>query len=124
MDVLIVEENAELGTLWQKHLERQGATVTLALSADAGMEHLRTEPTDMILADLDLPGSGAMAVADYAAYRRPDSKVVFVTASSFFADGSVFSNSPNACAFLPVRTPPEDLAAIVTHHGERAKRAG
>ena len=61
-----------------------------------------------------------MAVADYAAYRHPDARLIFVTATSFFSDGSIFAMSPNVCAFLPARTPPEDLAAVVEFHGNRA----
>ena len=91
-------------------------------TAEAGFDRLREGHVDMIVADLDLPGSGAMAVADYAAYRHPAAKVVFVTASSFVSDGLVFSMSPNACAFLPSKTPPEDLATIVSHHGDRVAK--
>ncbi|EAQ13089.1 response regulator [Rhodobacterales bacterium HTCC2654] len=96
--------------------------MTLTQTAEAGFDRLREGHVDMIVADLDLPGSGAMAVADYAAYRHPAAKVVFVTASSFFSDGLVFSMSPNACAFLPSKTPPEDLATIVSHHGDRVAK--
>ncbi|WP_292019043.1 response regulator [Maritimibacter sp. UBA3975] len=122
VDVLIVETDADLGRLWQRHLERQGARATLVRTTETAFDRLRDGHVDMIVADLDLPGSGAMAVADYAAYRHPAAKVVFVTASSFFSDGSVFSMSPNACAFLPSRTPPEDLVAVVTHHGDRVAK--
>ncbi|WP_328591404.1 MULTISPECIES: response regulator [Maritimibacter] len=122
LDVLIVETDPDLGRLWQRHLEREGARVTLTQTAEAGFDRLREGHVDMIVADLDLPGSGAMAVADYAAYRHPAAKVVFVTASSFFSDGLVFSMSPNACAFLPSKTPPEDLATIVSHHGDRVAK--
>jgi len=58
-----------------------------------------------------------MAVADYASYRQPEIKVIFVTSDSFFSDGSIFSYMANACAMVPTRTPPEDLAALVEHHG-------
>lgn len=122
VNVLIVEENPDLGGVWQRHLERQGATVTLCLNDSDGINHLRDNAVDMIVADLDLAGGGASAVADYAAYRQPDARVVFVTSSSFFSAGAVFANSPNACAFLPAQTEPDDLAAIVHHHGMRAGR--
>ncbi|WP_418887913.1 response regulator [Maritimibacter dapengensis] len=123
LDVLIVEASPELGALWARHLERAGANVRLACDDRAAIAALETSPVDMIVADLDLPGTGAMAVADYAAYRHPDALVVFVTASSFFSDGSVFADSANACAVLPKRTAPEDIAAIVTYHGARTAKS-
>jgi DNA-binding response OmpR family regulator len=123
MDVLIVENTPELGALWAKTLARQGIDAVVVTDEDAAIAHLHAQQPDVIVADLDLPGAGAMAVADYAAYRHPTTPVVFVTASSFFSDGSIFSHSPNACAFLPARTPPEDLAAVVEFHGRR-KAAG
>lgn len=123
---MIVIENPDLGALWARHLERQGAVVTVVADEDAAMTALRdtdgTDDVDVIVADLDLTGSGAIGVADYAAYRQPGAQVVFVTASSFFSDGSIFSISPNACALLSSRTLPDDLAHVVAHHAERARK--
>lgn len=86
------------------------------------MQVLRDRMVDVIVADLDLPGSGAMAVADYAAFRQPEARVVFVTASSFFSDGAVFAAAANACACLPTGTAPGDLAQIVAHHATRPRK--
>ena len=119
MKVLIVEESAQLGALWAAHFARLGLEVFCAGSEEDALTHLYAAQPDVIVVDLDLPGSGSMGVADYAAYRYPDARVVFVTSSSFFSDGSIFSMSPNAAAFLPARTPPEDLAAVVEFHGRR-----
>ncbi len=83
------------------------------------LAQLRRDSADVIIVNLDQPNEGAMTVADYAAYRHPSARVVFLTARSFFSDGSIFDMSPNACAFLPSATKPEDLATIVTHHAER-----
>jgi DNA-binding NtrC family response regulator len=124
MRVLIVEANADLGSLWARHIERQGNEPVLVAGADAAFEAMRLRAPEVIVADLDLAEGGALAVADYAAYRHPDARVIFVTASSFFSDGSVFQHSPNACAFLPLGTSPEDLAAVVAFHGARRASAG
>ncbi|HHC29665.1 MAG TPA: response regulator [Rhodobacterales bacterium] len=124
MKVLIVEGSEELGGLWARVLTRNAMDVTLTATEDGAIAHLQTSETpNIIIADLDLPGAGAMAVADYAAYRHPDARIIFVTAASFFSDGSIFAHSPNACAFLPARTAPEDLAAVVEFHGQRNRAA-
>lgn len=122
MKVLIVEDNADLGQLWLSHLTRLGHSVTLVDGADAAIEMLGDDGADVIIADLDLPASAAASVADYAAYRLPGTPVIFVTASTFFSDGSGFALAANACACLPTQTAPEDLAAVVEFHGPRAAK--
>ena len=117
MNVLIVESQAELGALWNRHLERQGASVKLVRSEDAAIAALYEQDFDVIVLDLILQDGGALAVADFASYRAPKARVIFVTNTSFFSDGSIFAHSQNACAFLQSASPPEDLAAMVAHYG-------
>jgi DNA-binding response OmpR family regulator len=117
MRVLIVESRPELGLLWQRHLERQGYTVNRAFDQEEAVAHLSREETDIIVLDLVLEQGSALAVADFASYRCPKARVIFVTDTSFFSDGSIFNHSSNACAFVPSGTPPEDLAAMVEHYG-------
>ncbi len=120
MNVLIVESRSELGTLWQTHLQRQGMHVTLVGDQDGAINHLTTQPTDIIVLDLVLEDGAALAVADYANYRVPEARVVFVTNTTFFSDGSIFAHSANARAFLPSDTSPEDLAAMIEHYAAEA----
>ena len=117
MNVLIVESQPELGQLWARHLERQGATVHLAQSQDAAVSALYDRDFDVIVLDLILQDGSALAVSDFASYRAPKARVIFVTNTSFFSDGSIFAHSPNACAFVQSASPPEDLAAMVAHYG-------
>ncbi|MAQ52413.1 MAG: hypothetical protein CMK97_15910 [Pseudomonas sp.] len=57
------------------------------------------------------------AVADYASYRLPDARVICVTNTSFFSDGSIFAHMGNASTLVPMGTPPEDIAAMVEYYG-------
>lgn len=116
MRVLIVESNPDLGELWQRHLQRAGAQVDLVLNQEAAIHALRMHDFEIIVLDLVLQDGAALAIADFASYRRPDAKVIFVTNTSFFSDGSIFNISSNACAFVQSGTPPEDLAAMVEHY--------
>lgn len=115
--VLIVESVPELADLWRRHLERQGMDVTCVLGQDAAIAHLSNHETDIIIQDLVIEDGSALAVADYANYRQPAARVIFVTNTSFFSDGSIFAHSANARAFVQSGTPPEDLAAMVAHYG-------
>ena len=117
MNVLIVESQKELGQLWRRHLERQGAKVALADSQDTAISAMYDTSFDVIVLDLVLGEGSAFAVADFASYRAPDARVIFVTNTTFFSDGSIFAHSPNACAFVQSSSPPEDLVAMVEHYG-------
>lgn len=117
MRVLIAESDPGLGPLWKRHLERCGSHVTLVRHEDEAIAVLVSTDIDIIILDLVIDGGSAFAVADYAAYRRPLAKVIFVTNTTFFSDGSIFQHIGNACAYLPTQTPPEDLAAMVEHYG-------
>ena len=117
MRVLIVESNRELGTVWLRHLSRQSCEVVLANGQSEAVDHLLTETFEVILLDLVLEEGSALAVADFASYRQPDARVIFVTNTTFFSDGSIFAHSHNACAYVQSDAPPEDLVAIVDHYG-------
>lgn len=116
MQVLIVESDAGLANLWRCHLERSHAEVEIACDQDAAIGVLQDSMPDVIVLDLFLDAGSAIAVADYASYRLPQTKIVFVTNTTFFSDGSIFNHIPNACAYLQSGTPPEDLTAIVEHY--------
>lgn len=116
MHVLIVQSAPELGLLWQRHLQRCGMHVTVVESQDEAIAAMNRVAPDIIILDLVLQNGSALAVADYADYRCPETRVIFVTNTRFFSDGSIFSLAANACAFVQTATPPEDLAAMVAHY--------
>ena len=117
MVILIVEENAGLSAIWARHLERRGQNAVVAGSQGEAIAFLRESPVDVIILDLLLKDGSPIAVADYASYRWPKSKIIFVTNKTFFSDGSIFNHIPNAAAIVADATPPNDLAAIVEYHG-------
>ena len=117
MVVLIVANNPALSRIWARHLERLGHSVEVVFSQDAGVARLAEHPADVIVLDLNLQNGSAIALADYASYRWPDARVVFVTNTTFFSDGSIFNHVPNAAAMVKEETAPADLAAIVEYHG-------
>lgn len=117
MRVMIVQSDPALAEVWQAHLARQGMQVCIAASQVEAIAHLRHDEISVIVLSLELERGSAIAVADFASYRRPDAKIIFVTRKGFFSDGSIFRLAPNAAAFIPARTPPDDLVALVEHHG-------
>ncbi|MEM6305284.1 MAG: response regulator [Pseudomonadota bacterium] len=125
MHVLIVESRADLGELWEDHLKRQDMAVSRVATEREATEFLSETDVDAIILDLVLEEGSALTVADYANYRQPEARVIFVTSTSFFSDGSIFAHSANARAFVPAGTPPEDIAAMAEHYArERVRQAG
>ena len=116
MNVLIVESREDLGFLWRSHLERNGAKVRLVRDQDEACAAISESAPDVIILDLVLSNGSALAISDFASYRTPEARVIFVTDTSFFSDGSIFNLASNACAFVQANTPPEDLAAMVEHY--------
>jgi DNA-binding NtrC family response regulator len=91
--------------------------VSVAEGQDDAILALNQAAPDIIVLDLVLRNGSALAVADYANFRCPGTKVIFVTNTRFFSDGSIFAHVTNACAFVQTATPPDDLAAMVQHYG-------
>ena len=116
MNILIVESARDLAALWKSHLERHGARVILATTTSRALGIIATNSLDAVIVDLVLEDGSALAVADFAMYRRPEAKVIIVSKSHFFTDGSIFALTRNIRAFLPAAVPPEDLSAIVAYH--------
>lgn len=99
---------------------RQAARVTLVSGQSDAVEAIRTGDFHIIILNLLLPGESAFAVADFASYRSPETRVIFVTDTTFFSDGSIFQYIPNACACVGTAVPPDDLCAMVEHYGAMA----
>lgn len=116
MNILIVEENQNLAHLWTAALYRLGAHVHHARSISTAIHAICETAFDVIILDLICQDTGTMTVADFAAYRSPNARVIFVTNTRFFSDGSIFDLCQNTAGFVPSHTPPEDLAALVQHH--------
>ena len=115
--ILIVASNPDLSRVWARHLERNGETVAVVSSQKEAVDFLRDQQADVIVLDVMLKDGSPFAIADLASYRQPDARIVFVTKSTFFSDGSLFTHIPNTAAVLQEQTPPNDLAAIVAYHG-------
>ncbi len=64
-DILIIEDNEELGNLYKDFLRREGWLVTLVGSAEEGLELLEKDTFKLLLLDIMLPGKdGFEALAE------------------------------------------------------------
>ncbi len=115
--ILILADNSDLARIWARHLERQKHTVVVTTDETEAVQIVRDNDIRVIVLDLMMENCVAFSVADYVSYRSPGTKIIFVTRSHFFSDGSLFRHVPNTAAILQEDSPPSDLAAIVAYHG-------
>ena len=81
-DVLIVEDNEEVGAFAETMLAELGHRVTLASSGEEALELCRKHSFDVVLSDVVMPGMGGLKFADALAVERPDLPVVLATGYS------------------------------------------
>lgn len=122
MRVLIVQSDAQLGAMWRRHLVRLGADVTHVETGEAALTLVQDLTFDVIVIDLVLSEGSPLTISDFVEFRRPETNIVFVTDTTFFSDGSIFSHCANARAIVGSKTPPEDIAEIVHHYGSSIHR--
>jgi CheY-like chemotaxis protein len=91
----------------------------VASSEAEAHQALRHDSFEAVVLDMEMPGGGALAVADFATYRDPDIPIIAVTARGFFSDSAIFELIPNARGLLRTPLRPEDMAALVEHYGGR-----
>ncbi|WP_191090207.1 response regulator [Histidinibacterium aquaticum] len=118
--LLIVESDPSLASFWARHLSALGHSVEVCASACDGIAWLSRHPADVLVLDAELEEASGLAVADYAAVARPETRVIVVTSAGVLSDGSIFSLSTNTCAQVSAGARLDDLVALVEHHGNRA----
>ncbi len=119
MQVLIAESDFDRADLWAGLMRGQGWQVAHAATAQEAIHLLDSDAFRVIVLNLDLACGQALSVPVYAGYRQPGARVVVVTGSGMFNDGSIFQVCSNACGYLSSQADPADLVALVDHHGNR-----
>lgn len=119
-DVLIVENDQDLGELWSRHLVRSGNHVVLRHDQPSAIQTLQETTFDIVVVNVLLRGGSAFVISDAVRAKQPDTPVIFVNNTGFFSDGSIFALSPNARAYVRPDTPPEDLTAMIEHFAKSA----
>ena len=80
MRVLLVEDDAQLGDGLRTALKQEGYAVDWAQDGEEGDLALRTEPYDIVVLDLGLPGQSGLEVLEQLRSRGSDVPVLILTA--------------------------------------------
>ncbi len=67
--ILIIEDDPDIAELVRYNLERERFRVRVAVSGEAGLDLVRSEPPDLIILDLGLPGVQGLEVCRYLKLR-------------------------------------------------------
>ncbi len=79
--VLLVEDESRIAQFVAKGLEASGLDVTVAEDGDVGAFLAATEPYDLVLLDLGLPGTPGLEILRLMRKDRPDTPVILLTAA-------------------------------------------
>ena len=81
-DILVVEDNEDVGAFAEAMLAELGHRVTRASSGEEALEMCRSRSFDVVLSDVVMPGMGGLKFADALAAERPSLPVVLATGYS------------------------------------------
>ena len=112
MKILVVEDDPNLGSLWDQVLQSAGHEVRLVDNETAALKILQTRSHDLVVLDLCMHGRQSLAVAMMATYRNPRCRVIVVGGSADFSQRVLFAMSPAVAAVLRKPVDIEDLMEV------------
>ncbi|MGM0576831.1 MAG: HD domain-containing phosphohydrolase [Myxococcota bacterium] len=77
--ILIVDDELHIRTLLRRLLQREGHECEMAATADEAWERLEQEGFDLVLSDVNMPGTSGLELAPRIADKYPSTPVVMVT---------------------------------------------
>lgn len=81
-EILVVEDNEEVGRFAQTLLSELGHSVTLASSGEEALELTRRNRFDVVFSDVVMPGMGGLRLAEQLAVEKPGLPVILATGYS------------------------------------------
>jgi len=82
-NILIIDDNRMLRNSISEYLGFmvQGCTIMTAEDGQTGIEMLKSNPVNLVLTDLEMPGIDGYRVIEYAKNNHPDVPVIIMTGS-------------------------------------------
>jgi len=81
-EILVVEDNEDVGQFAETLLTELGHSVTLATSGEEALELTRARDFDVVFSDVVMPGMGGLRLAERLAEEKPELPVVLATGYS------------------------------------------
>jgi CheY-like chemotaxis protein len=80
--VLVIDDKDEIVETWKDAFETKGAKVLTASNGDDGIAILESDPVDIVVTDLMMPGSDGYVVLEFLKSMNPAPKTVVCSANS------------------------------------------
>jgi CheY-like chemotaxis protein len=81
-EILVVEDNQEVGHFAETLLSELGHSVTLATTGEEALELTRARDFDVVFSDVVMPGMGGLRLAEQLGKEKPDLPVILATGYS------------------------------------------
>jgi len=121
--VLLIDDDPAFGRFATFVLRtRGGFEVRHVLDPHAGLRYIETEPWDLVVADIELPGMSGLELAERVRCLRPILPVAVVTAHAT-VDRAVTALRMPVTEFLQKPVRPDDLIATATAMVQRGRMA-
>jgi two-component system, NtrC family, response regulator HydG len=124
--ILLIDDDRALGGYLTRILTRGGFVVTHELDSVAALQRIETEPWDLLITDIELPGMTGLELLDRVRQLVPDLPVAVLTGHAT-VDYAVSALRSSAAEFMQKPISAEALLAKATglvEAGRRARAAG
>ena len=116
--ILVVEDDESLRRVTQAQLEKCGYETAVACDVPEALEKLESEPRDLIITDLNLPGASGLELLKQVRLDYPETTVVVVTAYGTI-ETAVEAMKSGAYDYITKPVHPDELRAVVNRVLER-----
>ena len=116
--ILVVEDDESLRRVTQAQLEKCGYETAVASDVSEALEKLESEPRDLIITDLNLPGASGLELLKQVRLDYPETTVVVVTAYGTI-ETAVEAMKSGAYDYITKPVHPDELRAVVNRVLER-----
>ena len=120
VQVLVVDDDPFVRNLLSRWICDAGYQCVTADGHSAAREHLRRQPTHLVILDITLPGGSGLDLLDEFKQQSPDSAVLMLTAEDSTAK-AVRALTAGACGYLIKPVEREELLAQVRNGLERRR---
>jgi len=80
VSILVIDDEELIKVSIKQHLDKEGYEVLTAGTGEEGLKILKTEPPDIVLLDLHMPGINGLEVLESIKKTNPDTIVIIITA--------------------------------------------
>jgi two-component system NtrC family response regulator len=120
--ILVVEDDESLRRVMQVQLEKAGYKTTVAGDVSQALEVLQQEKQDIVISDLNLPGSSGLELLKRIRAEYPDTTTIIVTAYATVTT-AVDAMKAGAYDYLTKPVQPYELNALVARALENQRLA-